>query len=134
MSKTKVKVVFNHFPEIARQLPELTHELLEETADKIAEETRAHAPVAAEAHYAKTRKGSKKRYKLVQPGRLKKSIKTKVNARGSKAWVRVKQFYGYFLEYGTVKMAARPFLTPAAEKMRPWFIERCKDMLGRLGK
>jgi HK97 gp10 family phage protein len=106
-------VVFNHFPEIARQLPELTHELLEDAAEAVAEEARANVPVGA-------------------TGKLRDSIVTKVEKE--RALVLVKKFYGLFLEFGTVKMAARPFLTPAAEKMRPWFVERCKEMLGRLGR
>lgn len=105
-------MVFNHFPEIAAQLPMLTHELLDEAAEAVAVEARANVPVAT--------------------GELRDSIVTEVEK--TRALVLVKKFYGLFHEFGTVKMAARPFLTPAAEKMRPWFIERCKDMLGRLGK
>ena len=32
--------------------------------------------------------------------------------------------YANPLEFGTRKMGARPFFQPAAEKSRPWIIER----------
>lgn len=112
MSKSRVKVVFNHFPEIARLLPELTQELLKETAEAVAEEARANV--------------------RVRSGKTKESIVTEVEKY--RALVIVKHFVGHFLEFGTIKMAAKPFLTPAAEKFKPLFIERCKYMLMNLGK
>jgi HK97 gp10 family phage protein len=40
----------------------------------------------------------------------------------TEARVNVGAFYGLFLEYGTEKMGARPFLTPAAEAKRGPFV------------
>jgi HK97 gp10 family phage protein len=35
--------------------------------------------------------------------------------------------YGQYVEFGTVKMAAQPFLTPASEQMRTPFLISMKD-------
>ena len=41
-------------------------------------------------------------------------------------------FYAPFLEYGTSKMAARPYLTPAIEKERPRLTKAIEEILERL--
>ena len=38
--------------------------------------------------------------------------------------------YATYLEYGTSKMAARPFFRPAVEKIRPIFMKRIEKALG----
>ena len=42
--------------------------------------------------------------------------------------------YAKSLEFGTRKMAARPFLVPAVEKMRPKFNDRCKKIMEAFGR
>lgn len=37
--------------------------------------------------------------------------------------------YGTYLEYGTINMAARPFLRPAVERIRPQYIGRLEQVL-----
>jgi HK97 gp10 family phage protein len=69
-------------------------------ANEVRDEARARAPV-------RTRK-------------LKRSIRTRERSEADgqlrfAVEVPRKAFYGLFLEYGTVKMPARPFLRPAAE-------------------
>lgn len=39
--------------------------------------------------------------------------------------------YATYLEYGTSRMAARPFFRPAVERMRPKFQQRLEAALGR---
>lgn len=53
-------------------------------------------------------------------GLLKRSIQWRSRPRSLSAVVGVlgDAFYYYFLEYGTVKMQARPFIRPAAEAMQ----------------
>jgi len=54
-----------------------------------------------------------------ETGNLKKSISTTVKRRKSgtvTAHVFTKTFYGGFVEFGTVKNPAQPFLRPAVEK------------------
>lgn len=50
-------------------------------------------------------------------GYLKASIG--VQRRGSDTWrIQASAFYGFYVEYGTSKMRAQPFLRPAAYRVR----------------
>mgnify|MGYP005813244235 CR=1 FL=1 len=40
--------------------------------------------------------------------------------------------YSIYVEYGTYKMAAQPYMRPAADLVRPQFIEACERMLKSL--
>jgi HK97 gp10 family phage protein len=42
--------------------------------------------------------------------------------------------YAPWLEYGTSRMAARPFFRPAVERMRPKYIGKLEDLIGRAMK
>jgi HK97 gp10 family phage protein len=42
--------------------------------------------------------------------------------------------YAAWLEYGTSRMAARPFFRPAVERMRPKYIGKLEDLIGRAMK
>ena len=72
--------------------------------------------------------------RIVQPGTLKKSIK-KFSIKDSAASVSVgvglkkgsRGFYGRFFEFGTSKMAARPFIRPA-------FDNKAQEALDVMGK
>ncbi len=39
--------------------------------------------------------------------------------------------YAPWLEYGTSRMAARPFFRPAVERMRPKYIGKLEELIGR---
>lgn len=99
----------------------------------------AMAPQSTKPRYRYKRRGKKARGKAVdgqsasstttervleQPGNLRKNIARKrlkgrkyASVTGGEAYVGVSwqgnAFYGRFLEFGTAKMAARPFLRPA---------------------
>lgn len=61
----------------------------------------------------------------VRSGEARDSIETE-SMGPAKARVVVRAFYGQFLEHGTVKMAPRPFLLPAAEAARSSFKARIR--------
>lgn len=44
------------------------------------------------------------------------------------AYVAVGADYGVYVEFGTINMAAQPYLTPAAEWVRPQFIAALKEI------
>ena len=50
------------------------------------------------------------------------------------AVVGTKVDYAVHLEYGTERMAARPFFRPAVERMRPKYIGKLEDLIGRAMK
>jgi HK97 gp10 family phage protein len=100
----------------------------------IQNEARSRAPQAAEKHF-RYYKG--KLTGVVIPGNLKKNIKVRLAPRSSRErpieyWVYVgkKAFYWRFMEFGTSKMSAKPFMRPAFETMKEKAIERMKEYLG----
>jgi HK97 gp10 family phage protein len=57
----------------------------------------------------------------VRTGRLRDSIEAKINENAGRAWVRIKPGIGdypYYVEKGTSKMHAQPFMGPAAQMHR----------------
>lgn len=67
----------------------------------------------------------------VDTGNLRNSIQAEPKTVTSKyTWrVFVGAEYAKYVEYGTVRMAARPYFTPAVEKIRPEFIENLKQLI-----
>ena len=82
------------------------------------EEVRQRVPVSAKPH-----KSGKKTY---NPGTLRKAIyqafadkeSGKDKAMYRVSWNKTHAFYGRFVEFGTSKMAAKPFLRPAYDAAR----------------
>ena len=57
----------------------------------------------------------------VDTGNLKNSIDTEL--AGLSAFIGPTANYGAFIEFGTHKMAPRPYMTPATDAVEPTFIE-----------
>ena len=38
--------------------------------------------------------------------------------------------YGAFVEFGTTRAGAQPYMTPAAEQVGPWFVEQMRTKVG----
>lgn len=57
----------------------------------------------------------------VRTGNLKNSIQAQAGRHQLEREVAVGAVYGVFVEFGTHKMGARPYLTPASEAVRPAF-------------
>jgi len=97
-----------------------------------------NAPMSDKPHQLGVRKSE-----IAQPGNLKKNIITlrvKQNEITSEHEVRVRQgtakagkdaFYWLFLEFGTVKMQARPFMRPAFAQTRQAAADKTKDALAK---
>lgn len=98
----------------------------------IQNEARQIVPVSSEAHYLG--KGSKR--VEITPGSLKKGIKVRLAPRKSRTmpityWVYVskKLYYWKFVEFGTAKMSATPFMRPSFESKKAEAVERIKEYL-----
>lgn len=81
---------------------------------------------------------SGKRVALVSPagqppnsdtGSLARSIQIKIEDDGFKGSVGTELKYGFWLEFGTNKMAARPYLRPAFKLHEPEILRNCEDHL-----
>lgn len=61
-----------------------------------------------------------------QSGALVKSIK--VSKEKNKSIISISKNYAVFLEFGTSKMRARPFIIPAFQKTKKWFSDKLKGL------
>lgn len=110
MAKTVVTIVSNRFPELARKLPQAARQIVTETTAEVEE-------------YAKT-------VVPVDTGALRASIQSEVT--GTEGTVYTDQSYAEFVEFGTVNMAAQPYMTPAGEAARQGFDRKLRDLESRL--
>lgn len=68
----------------------------------------------------------------VDTGRLRSSIRTRTMNNGLSAEVGTDVRYGPFVESGTRRMPAQPFLFPAGEQERPNYLAGIRRELGRI--
>lgn len=109
---TTVTITHNRFPEIAEKLPREASAVVRKTAFDI--ETWAKSVVP------------------VDTGALKNSINTDIEDGGLSAEVKTNMEYCEFVELGTYKMAAQPYMIPAAERNAPHFQAAVKALLRQL--
>lgn len=98
---TKIVVKYNNLPKIAAKLPEAVSEIVR----KAAFDVEAHAKTIVP----------------VDTGTLKNSINTEFPSQ-SKAIIAPHTEYAIYVEFGTRRMRAQPYMRPAAEKVTPSFI------------
>lgn len=103
-----MRVRSNHFPQIMATLPERADQIVAKTALDL--------------------EGWAKNFAPVDTGTLRASIQAiKI---GLAHWkVQVLVHYGAYVEFGTVKMAAQPFLQPALNKVRPAFLQALRTVV-----
>lgn len=106
------EIVYNHLPAISKKLPGVVGRIVQETLFEI--------------------EGTAKVLVRVDTGNLRASIQTEMESetRGS---VYTAVSYAPFQEYGTYKMPAAPFMTPAAEQARPHFMDKLRNLEASLG-
>lgn len=88
-------VVFNRIPEVIARVEATSRSAPKRVADVILRDAQARAPV--------------------RTGELRASGESVSIESGKSAEVRFNALYAGFVEYGTYKMSARPYLTPAFE-------------------
>lgn len=104
---SRIYVEFNRLPEISAQMEARASQAVAKAAFDV--EARAKAVVP------------------VDTGNLRSSIQTETNVL--QATVSVGADYGIYVELGTRFMGAQPFMTPAAEIVRPQFIEAMRQLV-----
>jgi HK97 gp10 family phage protein len=107
-SRAGVSIVFNGLPALTGELRQRAAKIVRATALDVANDAKQRAPV--------------------DTGTLRRSITTEF-AGPLSARVGPSVDYGIHVEYGTRRMAARPYLTPAAEAARPRFVEAMTKLL-----
>jgi HK97 gp10 family phage protein len=108
-----ISVTFDKFPQIAAAMPEKTSQVVRKAAFDIEGQAKNRAPV--------------------DTGALKNSISTEFEDNGLTGIIAPHVEYATFVEFGTKRMSAQPYMTPAAEAVAPAFISAMKQMLQELG-
>ena len=113
MSNSKIVITFNRFPEIAAKLPAETSAVVRKSAYDVEANAKAVVPV--------------------DTGALKNSINTTMEGEFT-AIVAPHTEYAVFVEFGThnPNYPKQPYMTPAAEIVRPAFEAAMKQLLARL--
>lgn len=111
-SKTfELRVVFNRLPQMAAEIASQGAAHVEQTADRVASEAAARAPV--------------------DTGYLQGSIHR--TGSGLQSGVVAEAEYAVYQEYGTHKMAAHPFFWPAVEQERSGYVQGWRSLLAGTG-
>lgn len=128
----KIIVKYNNLDKIARRLPEATDAVIRKTAFDIA--AYAKDLMSGPRHgriYGTHQASAPGEPPAVDTGNLKNSIGVELVAK-AKAIVFAAAEYASSLEFGTRRIAPRPFMRPAVEKILPAFItaiSRLEEML-----
>lgn len=107
-SAIKIEVKLNRFPEIGSRMRTMLSAALRKTAFDLEANAKDTVPV--------------------RTGNLKNSIQTEMKG-DLNAEVQVGANYGIFVEYGTRRMSARPYMRPSAEHVKDAFVEACKQAM-----
>ena len=107
-----ISVTFDKFPQIAAAMPEKTSQVVRKATFDIEGQAKNRAPV--------------------DTGALKNSISTEFEDNGLTGIIAPHMEYATFVEFGTKRMSAQPYMTPAAEAVAPAFVSAMKEMLREL--
>jgi HK97 gp10 family phage protein len=120
------------FDNIEKAVAESIRPAAQAGAQVFYDEVRARAPRSEKLHFTK---GKKKSY---APGNLQSAIYQAFNEQGSTpgksaeyaiSWNKQKAFYGRFVEFGTKRMPAYPFLRTAYDAVSQKAIKAVNDRL-----
>ena len=127
------EVIYNHLPELTAEIEKAASEIVRKTAYDLKALAQAEAPVATgflkNSIYTVT-KGESTYTSIPSSGPTLPEVEPPTDA--TTAYVAVGAEYGVYLEFGTSHMAAQPYLYPAADAVRPAFVEamtRLEDAL-----
>lgn len=110
--KVDIRVVSNRFPDLIRKAPDRARGLVKKAAFEL--EARAKTVVR------------------VETGNLKNSIRTSFENAGMTGVVSTAVEYAAYVEFGTRRMAARPYMTPAAEQVRKSFERAVSEEIAKV--
>lgn len=106
------KIIFNRIPTLVGEIKAQGEAHIQKTADNIVKGAQDRAPV--------------------RTGALRDSIHKEGSGNDTRVTVGVP--YGVYVEYGTSRMGARPFLWPALEAERPIYLAAWRAILAGSGQ
>lgn len=110
--KVQIRVESNRFPDLIRKAPDRARVLVKKAGYELEARAKVEVPV--------------------DTGNLKNSISTSFENDGMTGVVSTNVEYAAYVEFGTVKMAAKPYFTPAAEQVRKSFERAITNELVKL--
>jgi HK97 gp10 family phage protein len=124
----EIQVVFNKLPKLSRE----AEFRAQAAVSKAAFDIEANAKVSMQGPktgvlYGNHQASAPKEAPAVDTGALINSITVEFPSRLT-GIIAPHTEYAIYLEYGTRNMAPRPFMRPAAEKVRPAFIQAMKQV------
>jgi HK97 gp10 family phage protein len=130
--KTTISLTYNRIPEIRKRFPGIVQNIVDKAAGDI--EQIAKKSMSAPKH-GKVYKRGKKKHRASAPGeapaidigKLSNSIEVIKEGAGVDVVV-VHSEYGAALEFGTEHIKARPFMDPAAQKVKPKFLAALRSL------
>lgn len=108
---SRITIQYNNLTKIAARLPEAASEIVRKAAFDVEANAKAVVPV--------------------DTGKLKNSITSEFPSP-TKAIIAPHTEYAHFVEYGTRRMRAIPYMRPAAEKVKAAFLEALRKLEERL--
>lgn len=110
-ASAKIVIKYNHLPKIAAKLPDAVSVIVRKAAFDVEANAKAVVPV--------------------DTGTLKNSITTEFPTKTS-AIIAPHTDYAVYVEYGTNRQSAKPYMRPAAEKVAPAFFAACQRLEEKL--
>ena len=124
-SAVVVTITSNKLKEVARELPEQVGRAIDKTLLEMESDVKRGMGAAG----SPSAPGD---YPGMDTGTLASSIQT--DRKGTKGVMYTNMEYAPFLEYGTSRMAARPFFTPAARVGKTTLDEEVERLAKQIGK
>ena len=106
-----IRIVYNRFPQLARELQPAANDITKETMAEVLATAQRLCPV--------------------DTGTLRASLTVEMEGPGAGV-LYTDVSYAKFVNWGTVKMAARPFMEPAIEQSKLGFYAKMRDLESRL--
>lgn len=132
MPRTVARIVYNRFPAIAAAIQPAVRAIVLEAAHEVELDIKAAMAQSKSGQvYGSHVASAPGEAPAMDTGALANSVQVESTGPTSAA-VSSNQDYAAHLEYGTRRMAARPAWIPAAERVRPRFIQAMQGLERRL--
>lgn len=128
MAKIAFRLTYNRLPEIARKFPQATKQLVEDAlADAEMNIKDEMAAAKSGRWYDGHQASAPGEAPAIDSGELVESLEVTDVIDGEGA-IGTNAEHAEYLEYGTSKMAARPFMTPAGDVAQGRFLRRAREL------
>lgn len=134
MPRTTTIITYNNFPAIIAAIPREAGQIVEKHLLGVESEAKQMmAGPKSGSVYGGHIASAPGEPPAIDTGALFNSITHEMETQTSGA-TYTNMEYAAHLEFGTIHMAARPFFAPAAERVRPDFVDDMRDLESRLPK